>query len=779
MSKKRKSLSESSSSSSSLALKQSKLTSFSVHPHSFHSRPKMEETEHKTAQKIVLQSSLSFKPFNSLHTSLELKKEEYAEESKNWLKEYPKAKEEIGKLFTSHSETIQFGDSFEWKVTQEQKELIENPVFRSLSSTKESICQICVAGAGCGKTHTLIPLTKKYADKKFLYVAFNNSIVKEARSKMKKHAIENVEVHSLSGFAYKIKVIEQGYEFLEDSVEWESRLMQLFFERRNTYISKDLMFSVIEGFQKFCRSSDLAVEEKHVVSLSEQSNQHFYSSHELKKRKEKKLELIRSNLTEQKDVPEVEKHAERISEAFPKQMKIIIETIWKWTKEKLLPLSYSSLTKLLQHDKQKDKLHERFDFCLVDEVQDLKDVDIDILTRPWILLGIGDVCQTVNEWAGVKDPLKKLPFSRMFYLTESFRFSHSVALFFNLSAQLVGVHNLPLIRPLKGCAPNITDIRPFTFQTSTQKHKYRTWKNFSTFWAECFGDKEDAETQVLQFGSPIGILSRNNLDMFELMLSPSFFFWIRTQKIQVILQDSLCQYFLDLLRLFLLSDQELKEEYHLAILADQHYWKRKIEWVQSQHAQAGLITRQIRFILHARIKNEEHTVEGEPKFIVPPVQEKEREWNQHFEACCIKVSLEEIDGWVPNQEKCPQFFFSTIHTSKGMEFQGVILMDNITHLLFQAACLKDTEFLHCRQLSLASTLNWIEQEIKRSRTRKPSFSNMCLFTVAITRAIRCMCLPPALYDLFQALVILETEKQTNKVQEEEDLRKMLSLATHD
>ena len=79
-------------------------------------------------------------------------------------------------------------------LTDEQIQVIEC----SRNLKQDEILKIN-AFAGTGKTTTLIEITKANENKKYLYLAFNSSIVKEARKKFS----TNVDVYTLHSLAYK------------------------------------------------------------------------------------------------------------------------------------------------------------------------------------------------------------------------------------------------------------------------------------------------------------------------------------------------------------------------------------------------------------------------------------------------------------------------------------------------------------------------------------------------------------------------------------------------
>ncbi|WP_039904191.1 UvrD-helicase domain-containing protein, partial [Acetobacter tropicalis] len=65
-----------------------------------------------------------------------------------------------------------------------------------------------VAGAGCGKTTTLVLFSEKWAGYKGLYLAFNSAIAREARSRFPRH-IEARTAHSYAYQDLSIRALER------------------------------------------------------------------------------------------------------------------------------------------------------------------------------------------------------------------------------------------------------------------------------------------------------------------------------------------------------------------------------------------------------------------------------------------------------------------------------------------------------------------------------------------------------------------------------------------
>jgi len=99
--------------------------------------------------------------------------------------------------------------AFSWSA--EQEAIINTPPHLKVA--------FVIAYAGCGKTTVLQELTRRWPQKRFLYLAFNKSIVKEARKKFSKTNTTIITTHSLAyqaiGFHYKEKLI---FDFTESLI---------------------------------------------------------------------------------------------------------------------------------------------------------------------------------------------------------------------------------------------------------------------------------------------------------------------------------------------------------------------------------------------------------------------------------------------------------------------------------------------------------------------------------------------------------------------------------
>lgn len=106
----------------------------------------------------------------------------------------------------------------------------------------------------------------------------------------------------------------------------------------------------------------------------------------------------------------------------------LVENIFN-TEMNQFPVSFSSALKIYQLSKP--KLHIDYDFVIVDEAQDTDLVALDILNNQDLsklqLIVVGDSFQQIYSWRGALDALNNVKVADTFYLSKSFRFGKDVA----------------------------------------------------------------------------------------------------------------------------------------------------------------------------------------------------------------------------------------------------------------------------------------------------------------------------------------------------------------
>lgn len=236
-----------------------------------------------------------------------------------------------------------------------------------VKSIQKEECLKVKAFAGAAKTTTLQIAANTYKNKKILYLAYNNSIQKEAEIKF--HGLAMVKTFHSFGLGYikksmiNINIRNQDYKAVEI--------------RELLGIDYNLAKDVLEIFKKFCNSdlslSDFILKNKNVVSenmailYKKISKGEFYCTHD----------------------------------AYLKMFQILL------------------LNNTIAID---------YDILMTDEAQDLNDVKIFIFNaiqaKRKILVGDGH--QQVYNFTGSVDAMEKIH-GKTLYLTETFRFDSKIA----------------------------------------------------------------------------------------------------------------------------------------------------------------------------------------------------------------------------------------------------------------------------------------------------------------------------------------------------------------
>lgn len=233
------------------------------------------------------------------------------------------------------------------------------------------------AYAGTGKTSTLIEFCKKRKEKKILYLAYNNSMVKEAEKKFK--LLSNVSVKTIHSLAYA----EYGIQNKERLGNLTSKDIQEYFNDENALFNASFTISLLKDF---CNSADTMREFCEKIVLKNKKLDKEYLVHKLKE-------------------------------------------LWNKITSKESKIAYPHDFYLKEYQLNKPKLD--YDFILVDEAQDINECVIDIVLKQKAKkVFIGDTYQSIYAFRGAVDSLTKLSElenSITLFLTQSFRCPLSIA----------------------------------------------------------------------------------------------------------------------------------------------------------------------------------------------------------------------------------------------------------------------------------------------------------------------------------------------------------------
>lgn len=252
------------------------------------------------------------------------------------------------------------------KPTEEQIQIIE-------SNSRNIVVQ---ALAGTGKTTTLVEFTRHHKDKTFLYVAFNKAIVEEAETKFPK----NVTVKTVHKIAYQWFC--QNYP--------------------NKVVAPFIPFAKLESFFKSKNMSPKFPEIKMINNLLKL----FYASD---------LENIEDTVNEL---------GNGFSEEDIKKAKLIFNDLK--SKNGVLTITHDFYLKLYHlANVQLD-----YDYILFDESQDSNDVITGIIVaQKTAKVFVGDKHQAIYQFRGSRDALTGFEkrADDVFYLTHTFRYGDNLA----------------------------------------------------------------------------------------------------------------------------------------------------------------------------------------------------------------------------------------------------------------------------------------------------------------------------------------------------------------
>ncbi|XP_039201707.1 F-box DNA helicase 1 isoform X2 [Crotalus tigris] len=248
-----------------------------------------------------------------------------------------------------------------------------------------------VAFAGTGKTSTLIQYARKWSHLHFLYLAFNKTIAKQA-SQLFPDNVKCKTIHSLAyaevGKHYRRKLNLGSLTSYLVSFVLSNRQGQSLFIRAK---------SVVQTLAAFFASADVSIAVDHTPIWCKNN------------------------------------HGEKVLVDQREKQIIVEEAKEIWSKMQTLSptgemahrMTHDGYLKLWQL--QKPSLSE-YDVILVDEAQDCTPAVMDIvLSQPCGVILVGDPHQQIYTFRGAVNTLSEVPHSRIFYLTQSFRFGSEIA----------------------------------------------------------------------------------------------------------------------------------------------------------------------------------------------------------------------------------------------------------------------------------------------------------------------------------------------------------------
>ncbi|XP_047431382.1 F-box DNA helicase 1 isoform X2 [Mugil cephalus] len=250
-----------------------------------------------------------------------------------------------------------------------------------------------IAFAGTGKTTTLIKYAEQRPHLRFLYVAFNNSVAREATLRFPR----NVECRTVHSLAYK-------------DVGWRYKAQEKLAPGLKPFAINSLLPKGHGGFTRakvvsttlsaFLASTDEAIATRHVPSTYITS-----SNFRIDIDRDEKLFYVneaRKIWKKMKDPSEKSKYG--------------------------YYMTHDGYLKLWQLQDPKPRLSDRYDALFIDEAQDCTPAVMDVLlSQSCGKILVGDPHQQIYTFRGAVNALHATEHTHIYYLTQSFRFGADIA----------------------------------------------------------------------------------------------------------------------------------------------------------------------------------------------------------------------------------------------------------------------------------------------------------------------------------------------------------------
>ena len=322
------------------------------------------------------------------------------------------------------------------ELTHEQKQIIEE--IGKVDRLK------IFAYAGTGKTTTLREIAKHYKKKRILYLAFNSSVVEEAKEKFP----ENTEIRTTHSLALKyfteyfrrkglgfpkikdikpmeiieMQLLEKTLKDTAEKVFVEDRVVKFNISRdvasgqfatkleetNLKYRIKSASFVVAkivkEIFDEFCFSAEQELSDEFIektLNASNKLSEMFYSL--------KNIEYL--PLGELKEI--IKKHT---------------KMLWYDMEKGNIPISHNFYLKFFELYLGNLFIVDNYDIVLLDEAQDTNDVTLSIFEKiPAKKVMVGDIHQKIYGFRKSINAMEKWRADRELRLTISFRFPEEIA----------------------------------------------------------------------------------------------------------------------------------------------------------------------------------------------------------------------------------------------------------------------------------------------------------------------------------------------------------------
>jgi superfamily I DNA/RNA helicase len=307
------------------------------------------------------------------------------------------------------------------------------------------------AYAGTGKTTTLLEIVKENSNKRFLLLAFNRSVKEEINKKKRKMGLKNLTVMTLHGLAYQLIYISGG--------RYNNGKPQLLVDRKS-----DIVQSILDNPALDYELSEIweyleAYDVSYLVSLFLMMLSSPYlppwSIYQFKKQLafHKDLQILhhikkREHCRKSKSDNCLEEYEEKIVQT--------LNLLWQYTEEAIkndregiregIKYTHEAYIKYAQKLIDKFDLLRNYDILLIDEAQDVNGVNIGIINafkRQKII--VGDPHQNIYAFRGTINAFNYYRNWEELPLSTSFRFRNpQIVEYANVILQKVKDETTPL-----------------------------------------------------------------------------------------------------------------------------------------------------------------------------------------------------------------------------------------------------------------------------------------------------------------------------------------------
>lgn len=284
------------------------------------------------------------------------------------------------------------------KLTDEQGEIEEG-----VATLRPGENLKVIAFAGAGKTTTLKACAQARKDRG-VYLAFNQSIAKEAKEKLGRTKCRAMTMHGLA-FGAMRDIMEKPATLNTRTFIGSGVANKFHIPDVRGWGDYRIGAAVMRTMAAFAASADTDFTEDHAehALIEALGDPDFIAS-------EEKADAVQNTI-------------EKLSDP----LRLMAKEYWMQCMGEGL-YNHDMYLKMLDiDDGVRHDAFSRYKYVMVDEAQDINPVQRSILTKTGLpLVAVGDPYQQIYSWRGAENALQKLP-GRELFLTQSFRFGDDIA----------------------------------------------------------------------------------------------------------------------------------------------------------------------------------------------------------------------------------------------------------------------------------------------------------------------------------------------------------------